>query len=105
MAGARAGGEGHPSAAGRVKPFVAFFFLSFFSALGFAQNERLMPAIGAIRLGDYVQAIDTLRPLASSGDLEAQYILGVALENAPGAQRDVTAAAQWYTKAAESGHP
>jgi TPR repeat protein len=69
-----------------------------------AQNERLMPAIGAMKIGDYVQAIDTLKPLAEKGDTEAQFLLGLALESAPEAQRNLAAAHDWYLKAAGGGH-
>src|SRR5207237_5798999 len=69
-----------------------------------AQDEKLQPALGALRIGDYVQAIDTLQPLASNGDAEAQYLLALALETAPAPQRDLKAATGWYQRAADRGH-
>ena len=57
-----------------------------------AQRENLMPALGALDRGDYKQAIDTLRPLAADGTIEAQYVLAGILETAPPPWRDLKAA-------------
>jgi len=65
---------------------------------------NLMPAIGALERGDYAQAIDSLRPFAADGTIEAQYVLGTVLETAPPPFRDLPAAHAWYLRAAESGH-
>jgi TPR repeat protein len=66
--------------------------------------QDLMPALGALERGDYKQAIDTLRPLAADGLLEAQYVLAGILEPAPPPARDLEAAFAWYQRAAEGGH-
>ena len=58
------------------------FVLLFVFSLSFAQNERLIPALGALERGDVRQAIDSLKPLAATGDIEAQYTLATVLENA-----------------------
>ncbi len=66
--------------------------------------DRLMPAMGALERGDYAQAIDSLRPLAADGTIEAQYALGTVLETAPPPLRDLQAAYGWYRLAADQGH-
>jgi len=66
--------------------------------------QALIPALGALDRGDVKQAIDSLRPLAAEGTLEAQYVLATILETAPPPHRDLEAARQWYERAAELGH-
>ena len=66
--------------------------------------DWLMPAMGALDRGDYAQAIDSLRPLAADGTIEAQFTLGTILETAPPPLRDLQAAYSWYLRAAEAGH-
>ena len=65
----------------------AFVLMNAFTQAN-AQQENLMPAIGALDRGDYAQAIDSLRPLAADGTIEAQYMLGTVLETAPPPIRD-----------------
>ncbi len=69
-----------------------FTFLLLLAACAQAQQENLIPAIGALDRGDYKQAIDSLRPLAAGGTIEAQYVLGTILEAAPAPFRDLEAA-------------
>ena len=88
----------------RVSFLLAFLFLSGLAspAAIHAQQEKdkdvfdnLMPAMGALDRGDYAQAIDSLRPLAADGTIEAQYVLGTVLETAPPPLRDLEAALGW----------
>ena len=53
---------------------------------------------------DYTTAREICYPLADAGLAEAQFILGVMLQNGHGVVRNPSDAAQWYTKAAEQGH-
>ena len=48
--------------------------------------------------------IDELTTIASGGDIEAQYCLGVALHDGKGVERNPTKAIEWYEKAGEKGH-
>jgi TPR repeat protein len=48
--------------------------------------------------------IDELTTIASSGHIEAQYCLGVALHDGKGVERNPTKAIEWYEKAGEKGH-
>jgi len=57
----------------------------------------LEQGIAAYRSGDQAKAIKTLQPLASRGDIQAQYYLGLSYEYSP-------EAAKWFRKAAEQGH-
>ena len=83
-----------------------FLLILVFLAAGkaYSQNERLVPALGALERGDVRQAVDSLKPLAATGDIEAQYTLATVLENAPPPLRDLEGARQWYQRAAEGGH-
>src|SRR5476651_259486 len=88
-----------------------FLLLALSLAVAQAQEEKdkvsydnLIPALGALERGDYAQAVDTLRPLAADGNVEAQYVLGTVLETAPPPLRDFEAAHGWYLRAAESGN-
>lgn len=90
-------------------PFFLLFLL--LHGIAHAQQEkekenfdRLMPAMGALERGDYMQAIDSLKPLAADGTIEAQYTLATVLETAPRPLRDLEAAYGWYQLAADQGH-
>lgn len=66
-------------------------------------DPRMRPAEGALARGDFGQAIDILKPLASGGFAPAQLLLAQTLETAPAPHGDPTAAAAWYLRAAQSG--
>ncbi|MFA5122186.1 trypsin-like peptidase domain-containing protein [Zavarzinia sp.] len=61
---------------------------------GFAAYER----------GDYRQAYDIWLPLADGGDSDAQFGVGVILDNGQGVTENDTEAAKWYRLAAERGN-
>jgi hypothetical protein len=54
--------------------------------------------------GNYVSAMNELRPLAEEGVAPAQFYLGVMYENGQGVPLDYQEAARWYLKAAKQGH-
>lgn len=54
--------------------------------------------------GDYKAAVQTWRPLAVSGDADAQFNLGQAYKLGRGVQADLPAAVEWFRKAAVQGH-
>jgi hypothetical protein len=58
----------------------------------------------AFKYRDYAGALEICHPLAAAGLPEAQYILGVMLQNGHGVVRNPSDAAQWYTNAAKQGH-
>ncbi len=61
--------------------------------------------VNAYKRGDYVTAMRELKPLAERDDVDAQYHLGEMYLRGRGVGQDFAAAAAWYTKAAEAGHP
>ncbi|PWR22199.1 trypsin-like peptidase domain-containing protein [Zavarzinia compransoris] len=62
---------------------------------GFAAYER----------GDYVEAYRVWLPLAEGGDSDAQFGVGVMLDNGQGLAENDAEAAKWYRLAAERGNP
>ncbi len=61
--------------------------------------------VNAYQRGDYETAMRELKPLAERDDVDAQYHLGEMYLRGRGVGQDFAAAAAWYTKAAEAGHP
>jgi len=61
-------------------------------------------AAAAFAVGDYVQALKEIRPLAEQGDPRSQYAMGVLYENGFAVTKDLPQAAAWYLKAAEQGN-
>ncbi|WP_416464952.1 SPOR domain-containing protein [Sphingomonas sp. VDB2] len=60
--------------------------------------------VDAWQQGDYAKAIAEWRPLAQSGDPDAQFNLGQAYKLGRGVQPDLNAAIDWYRKATVQGH-
>ena len=60
--------------------------------------------VDAWQQGDYVRAIAQWRPLAQSGDADAQFNMGQAYKLGRGVQSDMSTAIEWYRKAAAQGH-
>ena len=59
----------------------------------------------AFKKGDYASSYRLLKPLAESGDPEAQSYLGVHYYLGLGIAKDHRKAVDWYTRAAKQGHP
>jgi cell division septation protein DedD len=60
--------------------------------------------VDAWQQGDYAKAIGEWRPLAQSGDPDAQFNLAQAYKLGRGVQPDLNIAIDWYRKAAAQGH-
>ncbi|NML10852.1 tetratricopeptide repeat protein [Sphingobium sp. AR-3-1] len=60
--------------------------------------------VDAWQQGDYAKAIAEWRPLAQSGDPDAQFNLAQAYKLGRGVQPDLNTAIDWYRKAAVQGH-
>lgn len=60
--------------------------------------------VDAWQQGDYAKAIAEWRPLAQSGDPDAQFNLGQAYKLGRGVQPNLTTAIDWYRKATAQGH-
>ena len=81
--------------------------LVYAAALAFAMPAAAGPlddGIRALQAGDFTEARATFTPLANQGDGNAQFMLGVMLENGLGTAKDPGAAAAWYRKAAARGY-
>jgi len=61
-------------------------------------------AIQAIEDGDYDLAVSIIKPLANSGDLEAQFQLARCYMNGYGVKKNSSVAASWLNKSAEVGY-
>lgn len=59
----------------------------------------------AYESGDYGRAYSIWLPLATAGDSDAQFGLGVILDNGQGVPENDAEAAKWYRAAAEKGNP
>lgn len=60
--------------------------------------------VDAWQQGDYDRAVAQWRPLAESGDADAQFNMGQAYKLGRGVKADMRAAMDWYRKAAAQGH-
>jgi len=58
----------------------------------------------ALARKSYDEAFELARPVAESGDREAQFILGWLYYNGQGVERSEETAASWFKKAAEQNH-
>ena len=66
--------------------------------------EPLADGITAADAGDYATALRLWRPLANSGNANAESYLGRMYLNGWGLPKDYAQAAYWYRKAAEQGN-
>lgn len=66
--------------------------------------QLLEEGLQAYQLRDYPRAFSLLKPLAESGQIEAQRRLGVMYRHGLGVPRDDHEAMRWYQAAAEQGH-
>ncbi|HWW58742.1 MAG TPA: tetratricopeptide repeat protein, partial [Sphingopyxis sp.] len=60
--------------------------------------------VDAWQKGDYQGAVAEWRPLALSGDADAQFNLGQAYKLGRGVPADLSQAEDWYRRAAKQGH-
>ena len=62
-------------------------------------------AVTDYNIGKYASVLTILKPLAESGHVRAQILLGRCYENGLGVPQDSAAAVGWFRKAAEQGDP
>ena len=60
--------------------------------------------LAAAQAGDYATALQEWTPLAESGNVIAQYNLGIMYDSGQGVIQDYKEAAKWYKLAAEQGY-
>jgi uncharacterized protein len=73
-------------------------------ALGSAAQADVKAGVDAWKQGDYARAVAEWRPLAISGDADAQFNLGQAYKLGRGVPNDANAALDWFRKSSEQGH-
>ena len=80
--------------------------LAFTLAVAFnnAASKDLDDAVDAMRTGDFAEAYCIMRPLADSGDADAQYNIGWMYLNGYGLRINDSLALEWWQKASEQGH-
>ena len=66
-------------------------------------QANLAEGLQAYERGQFANALQSLLPLASDGDAEAQYHLGLMHEEGKGVRADPVQARQWYERAAQVG--
>lgn len=74
-----------------------------FSVAATAHAASFDDGMRALQAGDFADARAVFNPLASAGDGNAQFMLGVMFENGLGTSKDDRAAAAWYKKASAAG--
>ena len=84
-------------------PTVGLFL--FVCGMAPAAAQSLERAEAAYFRGDYVDAMQMMRPIAEQGDRHAQYLIGFMYERGQGVPEDPAKAAEWYGRAAELGNP
>lgn len=70
-----------------------------------AARADVREGVEAWQRGDYKKAVEAWRPLAISGDADAQFNLAQAYKLGRGVPLDPGLAEQWFGKAAAQGHP
>jgi uncharacterized protein YgiM (DUF1202 family) len=79
-----------------------FIFLA--AILNNAIANDLEDAVEAMRSGDFAEAYCIMRPLAESGDADAQYNIGWMYLNGYGLRVNDSLALEWWQQASEQGH-
>ena len=62
-------------------------------------------AVSLFQDRDYAAALAIAEPLATGGDARAMAMMGAAYQSGRGVAADPAAAANWFSQAAEKGHP
>lgn len=75
------------------------------AAVPAAQAQSYQRGFSAYEKGDYATAYQIWLPLAEAGDSDAQFGVGVMLDNGQGTAENDAEAAKWYRLAAEHGNP
>jgi TPR repeat protein len=68
------------------------------------QNSNLKEGLAAFEAKDYARAITILKPLAETGNPEAQCLMGNMYHLGLGLTHNLSEAVEWYKKSAEQGY-
>ncbi len=80
------------------------FALIFITAMATAQASDLELGMQYLEMGQTEQAIEIWRPLAKSGNADAQFGMAVIYNDAMGVPQDYIEANYWFLQAAEQGY-
>jgi len=80
------------------------FILTLITTLQIAACGKETDPKKAFESGDYETALTLWKPLAESGDADAQNYLGILYYLGFGVQKDYKKALEWYERAAIAGH-
>lgn len=89
----------------RLQAQVLLALICCYALNGQAMADPLSDANRVYETGDYGKAAKLYSPLATGGNSEAQYNLGMMYRAGRGVPRDFKEARKWYLLAAEQGHP
>jgi TPR repeat protein len=84
---------------------IVFATLLSAGASPFVKADEFYDYYDAYNKGDYAGAAVKIEPLAKKGVAEAQYLLATMFEWGKAYRQDWKTAVEWYSKAAEQGHP
>lgn len=87
-----------------IRKLINLFIFGSLPVVAGAAVEGLDEAIDAMHNGDFAEAYCVMRPLAESGDIEAQYNIGWMYHNGYGLRVDDRKALEWWVLASEQGH-
>ena len=87
------------------KPLILqFLILSLATASINVVAGELEDVVAAMRIGDFAEAYCIMRPLAESGDADAQYNICWMYMNGYGLRVNDSLALEWWNKASDQGH-
>lgn len=66
--------------------------------------QDFQKGLTAAKAGDFATALQEWRPLAETGDADAQRNLGIMYDSGQGVAQNYAEAAKWYELAAEQGN-
>ena len=89
----------------RMKPILLILICMFISAPAWGNLDQSLDEIEKlIRLRDYSEAVNRLKPLAEKGEPEAQYRLAGLYRSGKGVSKDLDKATDLYHVSAQTGH-
>lgn len=83
---------------------IPFLFIILATVANNVAANDLDDAVEAMRAGDFAEAYCVMRPLAESGDADAQYNIGWMYLNGYGLRVNDELALKWWKKASAQGH-
>ncbi|MEQ1847607.1 MAG: SEL1-like repeat protein, partial [Nitrospira sp.] len=86
-----------------MKPLILSVGTALLLAVGTVWAGPFEDSTAAYKRGDYATAFKIIQPLATQGDADAQYNLGVMYRDGHGVPQDSREAVKWFRLAAAQG--